>query len=251
MADPSTAETAPDPVQMCRRLLRSARQAALGTALAGDGSPYVSLVTLATMQDGRPILLLSDLSDHTRNIGRDDRVSLLIGETSGLANPQTGPRMTLMGRIAPAADAAQARARFLARHPSAAFYAGFGDFGFYAVTLERIHLVGGFARALWIDAPRVRAEIATPDPLAAAMATAEADIVGHMNADHADAVRAMGERLLRRRGKTWRMTAIDVDGCDLVLGKRSHYLPFPRRLSDPGESRAVLIDLVRKARQAR
>jgi putative heme iron utilization protein len=97
-----------------RGLMRRARSASLGTALRGrDGWPYVSLVTVACDCDGSPLLLLSDLSDHTRNITADNRGSLLFEAASGRANPQTGPRVTVLGRIAKSDDAL-----FLERHLS-------------------------------------------------------------------------------------------------------------------------------------
>jgi putative heme iron utilization protein len=90
------------PGETCRRLIRSARSAALAT-LAGDDAadePYASLVLVAAAQDGCPILLLSDLADHSRNIARDDRVSLLFDDTADLADPLTGARVSVQGRAA-------------------------------------------------------------------------------------------------------------------------------------------------------
>lgn len=106
-----------------RRLLRNARKASLATAMSNNGAPYASLVTIATDQDGSPILLLSGLADHTRNLATEPRASLLVEETEGLDNPQTGPRATIMGaihRITDSQERERAKRRFLARHPSAA-----------------------------------------------------------------------------------------------------------------------------------
>ena len=94
---------------------------------------------------GRLSLLLSDLAEHSRNIAADDRVSLLIDGTVGLEDRLTGPRLTLLGRAARSADPAH-RADYLARHQSAELYAGFGDFGFYRVTMDSVHLVAGFGK---------------------------------------------------------------------------------------------------------
>ena len=104
--------------------------------------PYASLVLVAVDHDLSPILLLSDLAEHTKAIAADDRVSLLFDGTHGLDQPLTGPRVTLVGRAARTDDARLAR-RFLARHPDAEMYAGFKDFHFYRVAVERAHLVGG------------------------------------------------------------------------------------------------------------
>lgn len=238
-----------------RRLLRERPKAVLSTTMAagGDrdpGAPYGSLVTVATDQDGSPILLLSGLSDHTRNLAADARAALLLDDTEGLANPQTGSRATVMGRIERIADEAtrdRCRRRFLARHPSAAMYAGFGDFAFFRMTVTRAHFVGGFARAVWIDDGT---SLLTPAEVADALAAAEPGICGHMNEDHAEAVDLYATRLLGRDGSGWRMAAIDADGCDLVREDDSARLPFATPLKDAADARKVLVELVGRARDA-
>lgn len=113
-----------------RALMRAQRAAALGTAM--DGAPYVSLVLVAFDADGAPLLLLSRLAQHTKNLLADPRVSLLFDGTAGLQDPLTGPRLTVLGSAAPCPDP-EALKRYLVRHPSAAAYAGFNDFGLYKV----------------------------------------------------------------------------------------------------------------------
>ncbi|MEE9545585.1 MAG: hypothetical protein V3V55_08360, partial [Rhodospirillales bacterium] len=148
-----------------RGLIRRARSAALATALTvrrkspqagkrrrqqAQDWPYASMVTLACDGDASPLLLLSDLADHSRNLKTLERASLLIEAASGLPNPQTGPRVTIMGRIEKTDDPRHAR-RFLARHPGARMYAGFRDFNFYRMSVERVYFVGGFGRAVWFQ----------------------------------------------------------------------------------------------------
>lgn len=237
-----------------RRLMRGQAKATLATTMADRerdaGAPYASLVTIATDHDGAPILLLSGLSDHTRNLAADDRAALLVDGTGGLDAPQTGERATLMGRVRRIDDPAaldRCRRRFLARHPSAALYAGFGDFAFFRLDLSRAHYVGGFARAVWIDDG---ASVLTPAAVAEALAAAEPGIVGHMNEDHADAVGLYATRLLGQPEGAWRLAAIDADGCDLTAGEEGPVvrLPFPQPLADAAAARAMLVDLARQAR---
>lgn len=231
----------PDNALACRLMARRARAAMLSTALAsGAGWPYGSLVTVACDVDASPLLLFSNLSDHTRNLASDDRASLLIEETARLKNPQTGPRVTLVGRIAKTADE-RARRRFLARHPEAAMYAGFADFHFHRMSVERAHFVGGFARAMWLKAADVLADAAA----ARAIADAEPAILAHMNEDHRAALDHFANRLLGRSGKGWTLTGVDPDGADLRLGGRFARLPFARPLKDRGEIRAELVRLAR------
>lgn len=133
-----------------RALLRGARQATLATAAPG-GWPFASLVLIALGSDGAPLLLLSDLAEHSKNIVADDRVALLIDGTAGLEDPLSGPRLTVLGRAARSPDPDHRR-RFLERHPGAEQYADFDDFAMYRLAVERGHLVAGFGRIHWLDA---------------------------------------------------------------------------------------------------
>src|SRR5690606_37941680 len=128
-----------DRTALARRLLRTIDRGALGTRLP-DGTPYASLVLVASDSGGSPLLPLSDLAEHTRNLELDGRASLLLDGTAGHDDPLTGPRLTLIGAVAATGDA-RARARFLARHPSAAAYAGFGDFRLHRLSPACGHLV--------------------------------------------------------------------------------------------------------------
>lgn len=209
-----------------RRLMRASAKAALATALAGDGSvggwPYASLVTVATDHDGSPILLLSGLSEHTRAIAGDPRVSLLFDGTEGFDNPQQGPRATVLGRASRSVDPAH-RARFLARHPAAASYAGFGDFAVWRVEMERAHYIGGFARAVWVE-DRLSADAGAARRLAAA----ESGILAAAN-------RALGA------ASPGRVVAVDVDGCDLRDGGRIRRLDFDAAAEDAESALAAVI----------
>src|SRR5690349_23058290 len=181
-----------DPFRDVRDLIRRRDRAALATSLPGEGgvSPYASLVLVAVDHDLSPILLISDLAEHSKAIAADPRVALLFDGTAGLAQPLTGPRVTVMGRAAKSDDV-RLKQRFLRHHPDAAMYAGFGDFNFYRVALERTHLVGGFGKIRWI-AP---SELLAVPPLAD-FAEGEEGIVAHMNQHHAEAVQLYAAKLL-------------------------------------------------------
>jgi putative heme iron utilization protein len=226
-----------------RDLVRGLDRAALGTVLPVDGGtwPYASLVLAAVDHDLSPILLLSDLAEHTKAIAADDRVSLLFDGTHGLDQPLTGPRVTLVGRAARTDDARLAR-RFLARHPDAEMYAGFKDFHFYRVAIERAHLVAGFGKIRWLSAAELNAAPAS------GLADAEPGIVSHMNEDHADAVQLYARKLLGLGGSDWRMTGIDAEGIDLRRSGQVARLAFEAPLGAASEARKVLVALVGKAR---
>jgi heme iron utilization protein len=236
--------TADDAAAPARALLRRQRSGALATALADDaGRPYASLVTCACDCDGSPILLFSALSDHTRNLAADGRASLLLEDAGRRANPQTGPRLSLIGRIAPDPEP-RLRRRFLARHPKAALYVDFPDFRIFRMSVERCHWVGGFARARWISADSLLADASA----AAVIADAEPSVLEHMNADHGDAIDLYAARLLRRAGSGWRMIAIDPEGCDLARGASIARLTFPTAAPDLQGLRTMLVELAAQAR---
>ena len=232
-----------------RRLIREADRATLATALARSDEapdwPYASLVLAACRPDAGPLLLLSDLADHSRNIAADPRVSLLFDGTAGFADPLAGPRLTLLGRAEETDDAAD-RARYLARHPSAGAYAGFKDFRLYRIEVARGHLVAGFGRIHWLGASDILYDAAP----AAALAAREADILAHMNRDHAAAIALYAEHLLGLEGAGWVMTGIDPEGIDLRAGGRIARLPFARPVGDAEAARAELVRLAREAREA-
>ena len=233
--------------RLVRELVRSRDRAALATALPGPageaGWPYASLVLVAADHDLAPILLLSDLADHSKAMAADDRVSLLFDGTAGLDQPLTGPRVSLLGR-AHRTDDTRLKRRYLARHPDADLYAGFSDFKFYRVEVERAHLVGGFGKIHWLPA----SDLMPAKPSLVAFAAAEDEIVGHMNADHADAVQLYATRLLGQPAGNWKMTGIDAEGLDLRCGGAVARLAFETALGMPGEARAALVTLVGKAR---
>ena len=139
-----------------RKLLRAERSSALATAADG-GQPFASLVTHVCAPDFSVLLLLSDLSEHTRHLRAEARCSLLVSGAPEGVNPQTAPRVTVTG-LAEQVDDGVLKARFLAVHPYAALYADFGDFHLWRIRPMAALLVGGFARAV-----RVRAADLTPD----------------------------------------------------------------------------------------
>ncbi len=218
-----------DPVAATRHVLRAASTGALAS-LNPAGTPFASLVTVATDVDGTPLMLLSRLAVHTRNLDTDPRCSLLLVAPGGEGgDPLAGARATLEGRAVRIAgddeSLARIRRRFLARQPEAAGYAGFADFGFFRLEPSTAHLVAGFGRIHAIPA----ADLLVGADVAAEFAEAEAGVCAHMNEDHADALALYATRLLGRQAGDWRAVAADPDGLDLARGTEVARLPFPKR----------------------
>jgi putative heme iron utilization protein len=227
-----------------KKLLREGRSGALATLMAGSGDPYCSLVNVATAADGAPLLLISRLAVHTKNVLADPRVSLMLDERKE-GDPLQGARVMLMGTAA-ATDDPQARARYLVRQPEAEMFAGFADFAFYRVNLKAAHLVAGFGRIVDLKPE----DILVPTEDAVELLAAESDILAHMNADHADTCRLYATKLLGAPDGEWRCVGSDPEGLELQQGRVALRLPFPQRVRTPGALRAVLKQMADAARAA-
>lgn len=223
-------------------LLRLIRAGALATLDQDRGFPFASLVTVATDHDGSPLLLLSRLAAHTRNLERDARASILLAE-SGKGDPLAHPRLTVMGALE-RTTGERARARFLARHPKAGLYADFKDFAFWRMSIEGGHLNGGFARAATLSA----ADLTTDLSGAEALLQAEAELLAHLNGDRAETLSLCATRLAGAPPGPWRATGLDPEGLDLMSEDRAARLPFPERIRAPSEWPRVLESLADEAR---
>ncbi len=202
-----------------RRLLRAAASVTLATV--DQGQPFASLATHAVAPDGALLLLLSDLSEHTRHLRRDGRCSVLaLGSPDG-PNPQTMARVTLTGRAALYPDDA-ARTRWVSRHPYAAFYAGFGDFNLWRLEPEAGLLVAGFGRAA-----RLRACDLLPDPAVAVVLAPDLDdLLARWNRQHG----CDGRRLV----------SVDADGADFLCDGTLQRVEFELPLTDAAGAEAAL-----------
>ncbi|MFZ4808417.1 MAG: HugZ family protein [Hyphomicrobiaceae bacterium] len=238
--DPFARDAAREP----QRLLREAMTATLATRDQETGHPFASLVALATAPDGTPLMLLSNLARHTRNLDADPRASLLVADKPFGVDALTAPRLTILG-TAQRTPKAAALQRFVSRHPAAADYAGFADFTTYVLTATAGHLVAGFGRISAITASR----LTDPAADAGALAAVEADIVRHMNEDHADAVRLYWAATGAAPEETVRLAGIDPWGCDLVGASTGRRIQFPAPLTTAEQAHRQLIELAQIARQ--
>jgi hypothetical protein len=225
-----------------KKLVRQGRSGALATLMVGSGDPYCSLVNVATAIDGAPLLLLSKLALHTKNILADERVSLMLDERRE-GDPLEGARIMLMGRCAKAKGASAANA-YMRRHPDAEAFVQFSDFAFYRIEIEKAHLVAGFGRIVDLKPQDVLVDIAD----AQALVEAEVDAIAHMNTDHADACRLYATKLLGAADGEWRCVGIDPEGIELQNGRAALRLTFAQRVAAPGPLRAALKQLADRAR---
>jgi hypothetical protein len=231
-----------NPVTAAKKLLREARSGALATLMPGTGDPYCSLVNIATAFDGAPLILISKLAIHTKNVIADSRVSLMLDERKE-GDPLEGARVMLMGRAAVTTDDHDRR-RYLARQPEAAMFAGFADFAFYRIEISAAHLVAGFGRIVDLKPQDILVDPAGADDLLAAEERASA----HMNEDHADACRLYATKLCGAPDGDWRCAGFDPEGLELQNGRVAVRVPFPQRVNGAGPLRAVLVQMAETAR---
>jgi putative heme iron utilization protein len=233
--------------KLARSLLRRSSQGALATLMAGSGDPYCSLVNVASYSDGSPILLISRLALHTRNILADSRVSLMLDERAE-GDPLEGSRIMLAGRAeeAGADDLAVLRRRYLNAHPSAEAFVDFKDFSFFRIRPSGAHLVAGFGRIVDLMPEQFLTDISD----AGALLEAEQGAIDHMNADHRDAMNLYATKLLGAEAADWCCTGCDPDGMDMQAGTTTLRLEFPRRIVTPAALRQTLKEIADQARAA-
>ena len=215
-------------------------------AIDPPGYPYGSFVTVA-FEDGNPILLISELAEHTKNLARDPRSSLLVAESRS-ADPLANGRVTMLGPCTRVdGEGGSARATFLAAHPNSAYYADFRDFAFWKLHVESVRYIGGYGRMSWIS--QAEWQTAEQDPLGPSAAAT----IAQMNADHADAMVLYCKVFSRSTEITAAsMTAIDRYGFEMSAktqeGPRPVRLAFAKPVSTVEEARAALIAMLQDTR---
>jgi putative heme iron utilization protein len=248
---PSDAQPVPEPTyaERARTLLHLGRAGTLATlSRRHPGHPFASIMPYAVDDRGRPLLLISTMAMHTQNLQADARASLLVAQPDWAGDPLAAARVTLMGEARPVSEAerAAARAAYLARHENARYWVDFDDFGFWRLQVADVYFVGGFAAMDWVEAEAFAG--AQADPLA----DVAGGIVTHMNQDHADALVTYARAYAGVEADEAVMTSVDRLGFRLRVthGGRRHgvRIAFPREVTTAGDSRVVLIEMLRAAR---
>ncbi len=205
-----------------------------------EGFPFGSVSPYVLDHDGNPVILISTLAEHTKNIDADPRVSLIVHPC--VEDMQAAGRVTLVGRAERLPDKAAFGARYLRHLPQAEGYFAMHDFHFYRLMVEDVRYIGGFGKIHWI-----RPERYAPPP-APLLAEAEADILAHMNADHAHNLREYCRHVHGVDVLDAAMVGIDCDGFDVRADGHLLRFDFPAEVRDAESARAALVDLARQAR---
>ncbi|OYY94230.1 MAG: pyridoxamine 5'-phosphate oxidase [Hydrogenophilales bacterium 28-61-23] len=223
-----------------RRFVRGQHSGVLSTiSQRVEGFPFGSVAPFILDQAGCPIILISTLAEHTKNIDADPRVSLIVQPYS--PDMQVAGRVTLLGRAQRLADKSELGARYLRFHPQAESYFGMHDFNFYRIEPVRIRYIGGFGKIHWVEPEQyLFAE--------SALAAQETGILEHMNTDHAENLRAYCRHVHGVETTQAAMIGIDPDGFDVRGDETVLRFDFPAPVTDTQQARHALVALAALAK---
>jgi putative heme iron utilization protein len=236
-----------------REMLARERSGVLSTLSVKEaGWPFGSISPYAQLETGDPVILISEIAEHTRNVRHDARVSLLVQDSAMIGKPQSGARVTILGYAIPMPPPYLEHAGQLYTNafPDSASYFSAHDFGLYTIVPTRIRYIGGFGDIHWLPGEALVDHTAAShiDPLASQID----GVCKHMNEDHADSLVLMAERLAATPAQSARMIHVDSRGFDVIAlqdGSHKHFrLAFPEPVSSSEETRVAMINMVKQAR---
>jgi putative heme iron utilization protein len=234
--------------QDARRWLRAHRYGLLSThSRAVEGYPFGSVVPYVLDHAACPVLLVSRLAEHTKNLAADPRVSLLIHQNNeggdDAANVQAQARVTLLGKAELVADPLTIEPRYERYFPATAGYRTQLDFEFWRIVPVTLRAIAGFAKVHWVSR-----EAYAPPPNS--LADDESSILEHMNTDHAHTLKDYCRLKDIAATGDVSMAGIDCDGFDLNVGGKLTRFDFDAPVTDAAQVRAALIALAQQARSA-
>ena len=241
----------PEPTfaERARTLVYLGRLGSLSTlSRKQPGFPFGSVMPYGLDDHGRPLFLISTMAMHTQNLQADARASLLVTQEDTDGEPLGASRVTLVGNVlpVPSTELAEARKLYRERHANSKYWVDFEDFSFYRMDVIDVYYVGGFGVMGWVSASDY--DRSQPDPLADSMS----EIIQHMNADHKDAIVLLARQFAHVDSTEATMTEVDRLGFQVRLrtrdGMRGARIAFLREVSNPGETRKVLVEMVQQAR---
>jgi putative heme iron utilization protein len=211
-------ETTDDARLLARTLIRTARFGSLAVNTPKDGFPSASRTLVSTDSDGAPIILISDLTSHTKSIMQDNRISILLGEP-GKGDPLAHPRITLQCESALIGrDSLQyknLRARFITRHPKSELYIDFGDFNLFRLEPKSASLNGGFGKAFALT-PH---DFLITSKINDSLSEIEPQKLIALNEQPADVIAQYLTNSSNLDTKGWRIISIDCQGIELAKGE--------------------------------
>jgi putative heme iron utilization protein len=198
------------------------------------GYPFGSVTPYCTDRRCRPIIYISHIAQHTKNIVADSRVSLTVVERGGSEDVQAQGRVTCIGDARPVENGDDdVRERYFRYFPSARQYERTHGFEFFRLELVRVRFFGGFGQIFWVEP----SAFMTANPFSPAE---ESRIIQHMNKDHAETLsRYVG-------GGTAEMAGIDAEGFDVLKAGKKIRIPFASPVANMEEARKALVEMAKR-----
>ena len=239
-------ETTPEAVRLGKTLVREAGFGSLAVLDPANGAPGVSRVAVAPDSEGNPVILVSQLSAHTKALLQDPRCSILLGEP-GKGDPLAHPRISVscraefLDRSAP--DTVLASARFLRRNPKAKLYAGFADFSFVRLVPASASLNGGFGQAFVLQPE----DILSPSTSGRGFAGEEAAILDRLNGRHQEMLDKIASESLCKLVSGCAAASLDSEGLEIASGGDFHRIWFGQTISTQDKLFDLLLNLRKNA----
>jgi hypothetical protein len=223
-----------------RRLVRGQRNGVLSTQSQRlAGYPFGSVAPFVPDHAGRPVILVSGLAEHTRNMLADPRVSLIVQPCA--EDMQQAGRVTILGDAERLPDKEGVALRYLRHHPQAESYLDMADFAFYRIEPVRIRYIGGFGKIHWIE-PSAYLTKAAP------LEKQEDHLLAELNAGPRRELVACCRQTHGIENAQAELIGIDPDGFDVRVSGRLLRIDFPTSVTDAQGVRAALADLARRGR---
>lgn len=235
-------ETNDEARELAKELIRTARFGALAVNSSNPGFPSVSRTLVGLDTDGAPLILVSELSIHTKTIMADNKVAILLGEP-GKGDPVAHPRITItceakwIERSDPRFK--NLRARFISRHPKAELYVDFADFRFYRLEPVSADLNGGFGKAFSLTP----SDFLLNDDFKADIEELELNFITKMNGDHKLQINKIVSAHLNNDESNWRLMDIDCEGAGFAKSDRVIRINFDQKPKSRDDLESAILSL--------
>ena len=231
-------------LQSAISLLNSKDSGILSTiSLKLDGFPFGSVVPYCLNEKGQPVVLISTIAEHTKNISSDNRCSITI--VSGEHDVQANGRLCIIGNMEKVdSDDTLIQERYYRHFPNSKTYGNTHNFSFYYLKPISYRYIGGFGAIYWIEPT----DFSIDNPF---HGTSEDRIVNHMNEDHLKDLTSYCthfKQMVLSEEDVIRMVGIDPLGFDVFVNDRKIRFDFKEAISNATEARERLVELSKQSK---
>jgi heme iron utilization protein len=233
--------------QEAKQFLRSTQHGILSTiSNKFVGYPFGSVTPFILGHDGQPIVLISTIAEHTKNIIANPKVSLLVFAKGD--DLQANARLTLLGEAENIGkDDADLMARYCRYFPDSVGYFAMHDFSFYRINIAQARYIAGFGKMGWMEGNALNIQAGSNH-----IAALETDMIEHMNQDHADSLMAYCQHFHGLTPSRALLIGIDSDGFDVEVvvddDIKTLRFNFAAPIFDANSARAAFVAISKQVR---